>query len=345
MNFEKLFREHLAGFRTSGNGMARARCPFHEGGAPALRVNLHTGQFRCYSGRCSVQYGGIVKFLTSLGYSLEDAKATADEYGSHWSPKAKDISYKLAQKRNLLEEDQLVPEEYLAAFRRAPNFLLDAGFEKKTLKSYEIGWDHINGIGLFPVRDYHGNLAAVVGRDPEGDPDKKGPKYMPYFHRIREVFDDYTAQPNPKKHIYNAHRVQKLWDPDDEEKWFVIVEGYKACMWVEQAGYPNVVALEGSYRSGLQQQVLKTLGGCRVLNLNGDTGGRNGTYYVGNALMRATSTRSVAAVTYPDYLYENYEEGDGPSPDDLSPDEIKSVLSNCELFAKWRLKNGPKKKS
>jgi DNA primase len=345
MSYEKIFRENLESFRPSGNGMARARCPFHKGGAPSLRVNIETGRFRCYSGRCTVQYGGIVKFLTELGYDKEAAKAVADEEGATWRPTTTDISFKMSQNQNLLEEEQLVPEEYMAPFKRAPNFLLDAGFEKSTLQQYGIGWDHINGIGLFPVRDFYGNLAAVVGRDPGGDPNAKGPKYMPYYHRIKEIFEDYYAQPNPKKHVYNAHRAKKLWPAYHDDRWFIVVEGYKACMWVEQAGFSNVVALQGSYVSGSQIQALKTLGGFMVLFLDGDEGGRNGSFYVGKQLLEHMSVRSLGIVDYPDYMYEGYEEGDGPSPDDLTPDEIGSILSSPQLFSRWRLNNAPKKKT
>jgi DNA primase len=336
MSYEKIYRDHLESLRESGEGKARARCPFHSGGAPSLRVDFESGYFRCYSGRCDVQHGNAYKFLTELGYEPDAAKELLKDAGASWTPRAHDISFSQTRRRDPHTEVQLVPEEYLAPFKgAAPKYLVEVGFKLPVLKRFEVAWDHKAGAALFPVRDYNGNLATVVSRDPGTDPEQKGPKYLPHFRQIRDIFPEYNVQPNPKNHIYNAWRAKNYWDANDPEKWFILVEGYKACIWVEQAGFPNVVALQGSYISGTQIQILSKMGGFLLLLLDGDEGGRNGTFYVGNSLLRRKGVNALGVAECPEDL----------SPDDLTAGELKKLLSNYEPFVNWRVQYGAKKDS
>jgi DNA primase len=78
--------------------------------------------------------------------------------------------------------------------------------------------------------------------------------------------------------LWNAHKV--LTNPGP----LVIVEGFKGCMWVHQAGIPNVVALMTKYMSWAQRWLIQKHGRPFVLMLDNDDAGIQGTMDISKSL-------------------------------------------------------------
>ena len=93
----------------------------------------------------------------------------------------------------------------------------------------------------------------------------------------------------------------------------IVVEGFFDCMKVHQAGFPTVVGLMGSSMSEAQQ---KLLADCPrvVLFLDGDPAGREGALAIAPRLMSRSFVKVINLA-------------DGKQPDQLSSDEIKTLLS------------------
>jgi DNA primase len=97
-----------------------------------------------------------------------------------------------------------------------------------------------------------------------------------------------------------------------------IVEGFKACMWMLQAGYKDTVALMGSYISDRQQMMLHRLSTNIVLFLDNDKAGREAAVWVGELLFKPMRGR-ITVVQYP-------QEDEDTQPDDYLPDGIHQMV-------------------
>jgi DNA primase len=95
----------------------------------------------------------------------------------------------------------------------------------------------------------------------------------------------------------------------------VLVEGFFACMWVYQCGYPSVVALMGSSLSAEQEELLLKNFSRLILMLDGNTAGREATEKIAGRLMRRMFVKMV-------------ELPDEAQPDTLSTEQIQSMLGS-----------------
>jgi DNA primase len=149
---------------------------------------------------------------------------------------------------------------------------------------------------VIPIHNSRGELVAYVGRSI----DESEPKYkLPSgFYKTLELF--------------NHHQVSS--GSSESEKPVIVVEGFFDCMKVHQAGYPRVVALMGSSLSEAQEKILAGFSRV-VLMLDGDEAGRGATQEIATRIMPKTF---VKAIRLPD----------GKQPDQLSSEEIKSILGS-----------------
>lgn len=321
--------------RPTGEENLRARCPFHDGpqSGRTFSINLRTGVWICFHSQCG-EKGSFVLLLRKLGMTpkqidraMEDVRPVAE---------AQDF---LKGKAELSKVPVFIPEYVLGAWSEIPETLVKAGFSEETLKSYEVGVDKERKRIIFPVRDYLGRLAAINGRALEP---WMNPRYKVYDARkpngeLYGIVEGYA--PDNRAHLFGYHTVypERFFRKENVCPPLIIVEGYKACMWLRQLGFNHSVALQGSSLSLGQKRLLQRLSGPFYVFLDHqagksytDTFGRCAAIDIAEALSR---TGRSFVCTYPK------EKPNNTQPDSLSKEEVETILKNARTTTQIALES------
>jgi DNA primase len=297
-----------------------AHCPFHKGGKeqrPSFYVYIgkssftrHTGMSFCHTCNRGWSLTGLLKALR-VGPALIDI--IKQELGSAESE---------AKRDPLLSIDfalETLPEASLGLFEYMPKALVDVGFSKELLASYDVGFDRMRKRITFALRNHHGELVGISGRSVRGE----HPRYKIYRAEFHELSPSYAL--NKKKLLYGLDKFYARRMYTDIDMPVVLCEGFKACLWCVQAGYVDTVALLGSTLSREQLVLLQRVTNSVVLFLDNDAPGREATTKIAKQL-------SGIEVRVADYRT------DAPiSPDDLTSEQLKLAIEGA-------LKPWPKKK-
>jgi hypothetical protein len=301
-----------------------AFCPFHKGGqerTPALYVyvgpstpHVQTGSAYCHT--CG-QGWSLPSLLRKLGMphnTIEVVQRFLKESGPA-KRKPHDLCFDLP----------VLPEMTLGMFDYCPKALLQEGFTEEVLQQFEIGFDRTRDRITFPLRDHLGNLVGISGRAVR---DGQYPRYKIYTGEFAEVYRNY--QFHKGRLVWGLHRfyqasLNQLVEP------VVVCEGFKAAMWVAQAGHPHVVALLGTYASAEQRALLLRTTSRVVLFLDNDSAGLAATPVMADLLGGA------------DVLVANYGTDNPISPDDLSGPQVTAAINTAvsptrlKADGKWQL--------
>jgi len=326
-----IYREaarHLRYIKSSGPDDIGGPCPFHKGGMeqnPSFYISLVTGQFFCHS--CKAK-GTFVQFLKRFNAppTLIDSILELGRREESHRPKVK-LGAGIGE--------HVLNESLLGVFQYCPTDLVKAGFDEKLLQELDVGFDKNEMRITFPIRDLYGSLVGISGRSVTGD----YPRYKVYKSKdlLRYAPDDHAVI--ARYRAYNINNHDHLWNLHNvypgafygETDTVIVVEGYKACIWLIQQGFENVVALQGSSLTQPQGQLLGRLGTTIMLFLDNNKAGKEGTYLAGWWLRRRGLR--VLAITYPEWCEEQAQ------PDDLEQPDILSVLNTAEDWHFWRNKN------
>lgn len=295
--------------RKAGGDNVILRCPFHEDNTPSFCMNVHNGLFICYG--CDVQ-GNFKKFLQMLGMTPGDIDL---QFGvtlkklSKNAPPPKDK----ARPDVVMEVNRHIEEDLLGLFHFCPDDLVNEGFTEETLKHFRVGVDKQHSRITFPLRDISGHLVGISGRAMSVNQE---PRYKVYL----EEYVTWGLPPyNTDKGnlLWNAHTLFKeLKFYKGEPPWVVVVEGFKAAMWVHQAGFPRVVALMTKRMSMAQEWILNHMGAGYILMLDNDAAGVAGTINVSRSLYKTGTPLRIA-------------EYSGDQPTDVPLDELPSVIESA----------------
>jgi len=315
----QLAQATLGYVQASGPDNVMAICPFHlklngqPERTPSFAFSLTTGLYFCHS--CKAK-GNLRQFLHAMGLPKE-------RYQQVLSTLSKQTRSNTRHRVIATNEQELqpIPEYLLGLFDKCPLALLDEGFEESVLRYFEVGYDDSHRRITYPLRDHQGTLVGISGRTV----DDIKPRYKVYNWEFKEWGLSDVRLPKSEV-LWNAHRVYPTTHFSKGEKLF-IVEGFKACMWLVQAGYPNVVALMGSYLSPTQLEILEHMGaGTYYLMLDKDDAGLVGTAYAGQRIL--SSLGNVRVVQY-----ETHQ------PSDLPEEEIHNALRHTVDYVEWALDN------
>ncbi len=323
----ELAHKHLQKVRKSGPDNIEAICPFHlkADGTPerkaSFRMSLSKGVFFCHS--CHNK-GNLFAFLRDIGYSRGQIERgfrfLIDQAARNQPPPPnplKPLVYELAP----------VEEAVLGLFDHCPTDLLDAGFHRDTLHHFEIGYDRWHQRITFPLRDLKGRLVGLSGRGADG----VIPRYKVYDSEYKIWDLPQRGQLDRRAIMWNADKVYpQVYFENPGDTKVVVVEGFKACMWLWQAGIKNVVALMGTYLSWEHKWMLERLGASVYLFLDNNYAGRTGTI---NAAESLTKSLNVHVVEYPRRLLEDED----AQPDSCSPVEAVEVVAKAPSYLNWLL--------
>jgi DNA primase len=328
-----IVERHLRGpFRRSGGPNVLTKCPFHKGGQErheSFSINLETGVYHCFTGGCGAA-GNLKRLLRELGVSRTQVDAELRNVLPFLERQRRQFSFQKNHQfvqRDPFETEFTLPEALLGVYDWCPNLLVEKGFRVETLQSFDVGFDRVHERITYPLRDMYGNLAGISGGAARPGMEPKYHVYQGgYRHPITQQwvpgdfglwFDEEFPHYKCENHdyIWNFDRVHaRITNMSGGPATLYVVEGFKACMWMVQAGFENTVALMGSYISDRQQTMLHLLGVNVVLCLDNDEAGRKATIQIGTLLYRPMYGR-VFVMQYP-------EIDDETQPDDYLPEEL-----------------------
>lgn len=316
----EIAKKYLSRVKMSGPENLMAICPFHRkpGGGeektPSFAINSVNGLWFCHS--CKAR-GNLRSFLKNVGVSpfiiVKQYQGILDE-----------VAKRIPKPPNPLQPkvlvDDPIKESLLGVFEKCPLALVNEGFEENTLRAFDIGFDDVHQRITFPLRDLAGKLVGISGRTVLED---DAPRYKVYTDEYA-VWDLPPRKQIDKSHlIWNAHNVYPVTLFEKIES-VVLVEGFKACMWVWQSEIKNTLALGGSYMSDQQQWILERMGVPVFLMLDNDDAGRKGTEYIGGKL-----SKSLPCVRIVEY--------EGHQPTDISPNQVHQALSQAKDYYLWAM--------
>lgn len=229
-------------------------CPFHQG-ADGYNFKYRDCKFYCFS-QCQRAYNIINVVSQVLDLEFKQAvQWLCNEIGiSTTSVKVDKNTIEIRNKLNRLKsmktdktsvEYNPVGEDVLASVEQYNHpYLLKQGFSPKALEHFNIGYSRygalINRI-VFPIDAPNGDVIALSGRLPNADA-----LGLPKYKILEGTKKSYT--------LYNISRI----DPDD--KYVIVVEGFKAVLSLYEWGFKSVVATMGSSLSVEQRNLLLGLG-------------------------------------------------------------------------------------
>lgn len=291
-------RGDMGAWRREADCEYKISCPHpdHDDRSPSCFVNTQKQVFICFS--CGAK-GHASRILKWLGI-----RAELDAVPNFVKKRAPEIHF--------------VDDRVLYAWAYEPTEWLDAGFDLDVLSTHEIGFDVLNQRITVPIRDRHGQLVAVSGRAVH---EQQEPRYKIY----KSEFRDYLPPG------YRAAKGSVLWRQHllpERVDTLIVVEGFKAALWLVQHGYPNVVATMGKNVTETQEGLLRGLRVPVIIMFDADEAGRKGAETLGINLYR-----SGVSVSYADM-------DDGLSPDDLTSGQITTTLAEATPHILRRRPNG-----
>lgn len=271
--------------RRAGGENMMIRCPFHEDNSPSFCMNVSNGLFICYG--CGVE-GNFRTFLSKLGMSPQDIR---HQYGVTLQRLAdtKLPERDLARPKVVMPSNRHIDEDLLGLFDGVPEKLLKEGFSEKILREFGIGLDKHHNRITFPLRDIEGNLVGISGRALNINQE---PRYKVYQEEYK-VWDLPPYNTDKGNLLWNGHTLFQPLQFMNGRPQVVLVEGFKAAMWVRQAGVPFVAAFMTKRMSAAQKWILERMGGEYILMLDNDAAGIDGTINVSRQLNKGTVVRIV----------------------------------------------------
>jgi DNA primase len=308
-----LAEKYVKRARPIGDGEISGLCPFHDDTTPSFYMNERTGLWICHA-YCGG--GSLGSFLRRVGYS----RGRIDKF---LGPLKSQLQQAGTRQRKIgtdpFRAEVALPETHLGCYETvgtALDSLIRYGFDSALLEEYEVGYDRVNERITFPIRDLYGTLAGISGRAIEAG---QYPKYKVYKQELDEFYPGYRIE--KARHLWNMDRVYpRLYRSNENSEKIVVVEGFKACLWMVQLGLENTVALMGSSISEAQVAQVHRLGVPVVIFLDNDDTGRSKAQTVARRVHGPI--KDVKIVSYP---FREFAQ-----PDSFDRDELETLLQQAE---------------
>lgn len=276
-------------------------CPFHENNdSPAFEIDKVSGLWLCFSSACGAK-GNLTQLVERIqGGRVPELNRVLKKMNQDKSLRS-DVEQELA---NLLGGDEPTEDwekilENVDVDYNSPNwetrlqYLVERGFLKSTLQSFEVGYSNSKQRIVIPVRDEAFRLVGLIGR--ATDPNKQ-PKYL------------YSDNMPKRGILFNLCHAKTYKD-------VIIVEGSVDCMSVYQAGFPNVVAALGSSFSENQADLVNRHFVDVIIFADDDEAGRG----LGRQIVDKCPRRNL--------YFAQYSNGK-KDPGEMTTEEIRYAIEN-----------------
>lgn len=304
---QKIAYQYLNNIRRSGATNIKAECPFHTSddpnGSVTFSMSLENGLFHCFS--CGVS-GNLRTFLRKMGSNGFLSPELSEQIRLSYRKPTRIAAAPIVA--------DTIPEYILGAFDMCPTRLLKEGFRKSTLSKFEVGFDQVNYRITYPIRNHKGQLIGISGRNLD-----ESPRKYKFYEQELLAWGISPTKVQKGSTLWNLHRVLEKASDDP----LVLVEGYKACMWVDQAGYESTSAIMGNEITDGQRDLLVRNFREVVIFLDGNEAGIKGTIKTGRKLTESIRVRVATPI--------NEEK----QPDNYPPTEVLERIRSAEPFHLW----------
>ena len=325
---DSIAEEYLESVRIKDSFIS-ATCPFHKSGQeahPSFWLNRYSGEWGCFT--CSAKGSDLKYLLRDLGVRNLKAEAEIEEAAKHAKKTLKvQKLQRLKRARADFKGTHTLPDSLLGVFDWTPTSLVEAGYSEEVLMAHDIGFDRRLDRITFPVRDIHGNLVGISGRTVH----KINPKYLFYSgRRIRngeevlgelgEWYPEYSNE-DVRNHLWRGHIVYPRLIKSTKGQ-MIVVEGFKAALYLVQLGWENTVATMGTAMTLAQERIIRRIGLPTFVLMDNNQPGREAARDISQRL---------ASSTFPVYRCEYPGDCDPEAqPDDLAEEEVEAVLANSK---------------
>jgi DNA primase len=297
-------------------------CPYHRNtDSPAMSIDKMTGAWMCFAPHCD-EKGNLSRLVQdkTKGNPFVSKRLIEKHRGAEPSPKSylDDLFKKKEDVLPTFSQDVLnrLADDFWGS--PAQEYMHNRGFDDKTLAYFSIGYSVLKNMVTIPVHDKDGNPVGIVGRS------------------ITEKRFKNSKNLPTKKVPFNVHRSKKYHGP------VIIVESSMDAMRVHQAGFPCVIATNGSIFSEYHIQIISRHWNDVIIMTDFDDHnehrdlkcnkcintciGHNPGRALGEKMVRSLPGKSVKWAAY-DYgiIYPNGAKDAG----DLSIDEIQKCINNA----------------
>ena len=292
----------------ASNGNHPFRCPFHSGGQETkASFFLHEESGMAFCHACNEGWN-LPQLLKRLGAAHSVISVASKLLGTTRRKGRR----RAGESRPLTEDVLAIVTEYCSVD------LLEAGFDKDLLQRYEVGFDPYEEVPVYPIRDRLGRLMALSGRYPSG--------YLLYGERqLRQLIDDPKIRlpeaVTKSRYLWNLHNIYPTLLHGNVDAAVIVVEGFKACLWCIQNGYPYTVALMGSYLSEEQAVLLERVTTRVIVFLDQDRAGSNGSFQALERMRRST-------IPY----IADYPRPGKLQPDSLTHEELNTAIKEARPY-------------
>jgi len=278
------------------------RCPFHGGGferTPSLAIVPDRGVWYCHG--CAK--GG------SLNSLLRQVSGGID--------------FKLPTVYVEREKESGLDSGFLDLFDDLPSTELE-GFSRQEIARTGVRYDPFRKRVVYPIRDRDWNLVGVIGRLPQKEVDAKNGRVGKY--------KKYALAEWGLKYVF--HKSDHLWPLHLQyrqlllrNKLIVLVEGFKAALWVRSAGYP-AFAVMTAHMSDAQKKLILRIASSVVLWLDWNTAGLGGMLKAAESLYWSMDVNIVAP---PDDF--DYDKNQGDQPDDFPLTKVPEMIEGSLRYS------------
>lgn len=210
-------------------------CPFHKNNdTPAFSIDIDKGVYLCFNSACD-ERGNLLKLVQKLTDSNPFvAKRLIEKHRGSAKPLGECIEDLFERKDELPTFSKDILNRMYDDLWGSPgyDYMLGRGFTDQTLSTFAIGYSHKRQMVSIPVHDWDGNPVGIVARSIEG-----------------KRFKNSDNLPT-RKVLFNTHRAKRHGET------VIIVESSMDAMRIHQAGFPNVVATNGSIFSSDHVQLI-----------------------------------------------------------------------------------------
>lgn len=201
-------------------------CPYHGNRrTPSFNVSKTNGFFTCFNQACAVD-GNLERLVRNVtGKSVLETARFISKRGSETKEAfIESISKALEDGEGSPLFPQDVVDRTKADFWGSGEpleYMRGRGFEDATLERFDIGYSDKQDMVMVPIHDSNDRLIGVVGRG------------------VKEKIFKNSPGMQKSKHLFNLNRAKRCGST------VIVVEAAFDAMKVDQAGFPNVVAILG----------------------------------------------------------------------------------------------------
>lgn len=248
------------------NGEYWGMSPFQEENTPSFSIRQEAQLFNDFS---SGKSGNIYNFIMEYNHVdfpqaikiLKDYLNVVDEGEYIPKPQIIKVLKQLTKqdKKEKVIERKILPSNYMNKYQKVDIKLWqEEGILQEVMDRYNVRYEPIKQVIVFPVWDNQGNIINVKGRNIGKSWKEIGlPKYF-YYYKLGTI--DF---------LWGLHLKEEIIK---KKKEIILVESEKSVMKLEGWGYDNAVALCNGKITDEQMKILIKLGVNVVIALDKDKG-------------------------------------------------------------------------